>query len=128
MIDAVYAKYDNSEDEELDFNYEEFEVQFYKLISLLERINEVNNVIKDNAKLHILYSIFTFLALTKREQILADEFDVEDFSNKLKEFLSAVSTGSEDPNVTAFKSNLLGANTEFQQRKCRFDAMVAYIG
>ncbi|HCT5584380.1 TPA: DUF262 domain-containing protein [Enterobacter kobei] len=127
-LDAVYAKYDNSDDEELDFNYEEFEGQFYKLISLLERINEVNNVIKENARLHILYSIFTYLALTKREQILHDEFDVEEFSNKLKDFLLAVAAGSDDPNVNLFKSNLLGANTEYQQRKYRFDAMVAYIG
>lgn len=126
-LDEVYARYDNPEDEEFDFNSEQFEEQFYELFSVLYRINEINNVIKENAKLNIIYSIFSYLCLHKLDSIVDKTIDCESIAVKLKDFLDIVKTDSTDELVLKFRKNLVGANTEYQQRQNRLDAMVEFM-
>lgn len=126
-LDEVYATYDNPEDECFNFDAEEFELKLLEIISVMKNMNDINNVIRENSKLNILYSIFNYLSLIKIDDIINKTFSHEEFSDKLKVFFDAVSGNSEDPNVIMFRSNLVGANTEYQQRINRLNALVAFM-
>lgn len=126
-LDEVYAKYDNPEDDYFDFEPEEFESKFVEVFSVMKSINEVNNIIREHSKLNILYSIFNYLSLTKIDVVLSKTFPYESTAIKLKEFLEAVSSSSTDLNAVAFRNNLVGANTEYQQRANRLDALVRFM-
>lgn len=126
-LDEVYAKYDNPEDEYFNFDSEEFEEKFLELFAVLKSMNEFNNVIRENSKLNILYSIFNYLSLTKIESIMDKTFPYEATAIKLKDFLDAVNGDSQDENVVQFRNNLVGANTEYQQRANRLGALVKFM-
>lgn len=126
-LDEVYAKYDNPEDEYFNFEPEAFETKFLQLFSAMKNMNEINNVIRENSRLNILYSIFNYLSLEKFESIINKTFLYDKTAIKLKYFLDAVSSNSDDPNVIVFRSNLVGANTEYQQRANRLDALKKFM-
>lgn len=126
-LDETYAKYDNPEDEYFNFDPEEFEAQFLELFSVMMKINTVNNVIRENSKLNILYSLFNYLSLTKLDAIMNKQIEHEALALKIKEFLDAVNGDSEDDSVVKFRRNLVGANTEYQQRLNRFEALVEFM-
>lgn len=127
-LDETYALYDNTDEETFLFNVEEFELNFMALFSALLKVNDVNNVIKDNSRLNVIYSFFSYLCISKLESIIQETISYEDVANKLKRFLELVAEDSSgDANVDLFRKNLLGANTEYQQRKNRLDSLTAYM-
>ncbi|HCD1330463.1 TPA: hypothetical protein M9Y74_005308 [Klebsiella variicola subsp. variicola] len=54
-------------------------------------------------------------------------FPYEATAIKLKDFLDAVNGDSQDENVVQFRNNLVGANTEYQQRANRLGALVKFM-
>lgn len=126
-LDEVYAKYDSPEDEYFNFEPDDFELKFLEIFSVMKDLNEINNVIRENSKLNILYSIFNYLSLIRGEAIFNKEFSCEATAVKLKRFLDAVNTGSDNPDVVIFRNNLVGANTEYQQRANRLEALVKFM-
>jgi len=127
-LDTVYAQYENPEDEEFQFDYELFEQNFSKVLLGLEKVNEVNGVIKKYSRLNIVYSIFSYLAIDKLDEIVLDKFKYTEFADRVLDFLEQVSGDSTEENVVIFRSNLVGANTEFQQRMLRMEALRKYLG
>lgn len=146
-IDELYAKYEfNEEDlkyeDEISETTEEYDINFTKekLENFIENFNKTKNILKELLDEELLelvspklmtyfYTLWTIVVFDKDKIV-----DKTEIIKKLKEFFILVNEYTKDPiqteypqQVLSFYTNAVGAATEIEPRKNRYNALKEFL-
>lgn len=130
-IDEFYAKYNEPNEELPDFDVESFEQRFISTRDFIVEMERSNNCVSQFSKTYThFYTLWNVIDSVRGEK------KPEYIAGKYAEFMQAYTDISKDEVVEKAKSrehednlpliyaiNSIGANTEYPQRKARFEAL-----
>lgn len=125
-LDKYYARYDNPDDEGIEFEDYQFKDKFHKIKGIISRMDEHNNCIKSYCKGVInFYSLWSFVMLNLLEEPITLANFYSQFMGNISQYKEEEGIAPLEGNYFSYFINSKGANTDKGPREKRLSALIS---